>query len=318
MRRVPSNVSATNRLLGTVKSYTSRRRSILGTDHNQIRPIFPKRTGRSYRQRKTCSSTNKDVATSCKDGPYQACYNQDFPEAPRCDVNSCKRLLRTAEGRLKIIQKFEKLRLHEKAKFTMGPYLRAKGLLNDASFRDTGPLEHTLPPTSVDSTITHASPNTPNRRNNESTPRHVLSRRPPSLDYQNYASVSNHETVGDDFPETNTQDVLAFTAPTNYKMNGWFRINPSDSFMTIMVLDTGAGPNCVAARYLPPGWQKKSSEKHEVTLQAANGKPYTLVDQSTCGFAWETTLPKTVFWSSINYLFQLSWGHVHSEQHFGH
>ncbi len=206
-------------------------------------------------------------------GPCQACYTRDLPEAPRCDINNCKGLLRTAEGRLKVIQNFEKLRLHEKAKVTMGPYPRAKGLLNDASFRDTGPLEHSLPPASVDPTITYVSPNTSNRRNTESRPRQVLSRRPPSLDYQNYASAANRETVCNDFPDTNTQDVLAFTAPTNYKMNGSFTINPSDSFETIMVLDTEAGPNCSAARYLPPGWQKKSSEKHEVTLQAANGKP---------------------------------------------
>ena len=91
----------------------------LGQLKTRFGPIFPKKTGRSYRQRKTCASTNENGPHHSRTGPYQACYTRDLPDAPRCDINSCKGLLRTAEGCRKIIQNFEKLRLHENAKVTI-------------------------------------------------------------------------------------------------------------------------------------------------------------------------------------------------------
>ena len=114
----------------------------------------------------------KTLLIHARTGPVQALRP---PKASRFYVNPCKGFPRTAEGRLKIIQNFENLPLDEKAEVTAGPYLRAKRLLNDVSFREADPQDHTLPPPSVDPTIIHASSNTPNRRNSDLTPQNIFS-----------------------------------------------------------------------------------------------------------------------------------------------
>lgn len=38
-----------------------------------------------------------------------------------------------------------------------------------------------------------------------------------------------------------------------------------------MILDTGAGPNCVSVRYLPQWWEKHKNKSELVVLKATNG-----------------------------------------------
>lgn len=79
--------------------------------------------------------------------------------------------------------------------------------------------------------------------------------------------------------EDENQEVYTISYNFNYKLDGKYAVKPSQAFSTTMVLGTGEGPNFVATRALPVGWEGCISKTETVRLRAPNSQA-----ESTHGF----------------------------------
>lgn len=88
-------------------------------------------------------------------------YNKDAPDSyPRHPVK-CNLSTFRAEDKINIIQNFEKLQHHEKGKSKSGPIFVREDYWEIPTTTKSRPLTDILPPASVNPTITHVIPSTP-------------------------------------------------------------------------------------------------------------------------------------------------------------
>lgn len=194
------------------------------------------------------------------------CYNRGTPQRPSHSPPDCPVNTRTEEGKGIVIRNFE-------------AFLRAKNVLNDNTYQLTGPMQDALPPAGADPTVNHVVPRVLRRPE----PGQAQASNPQDPMKEILILHAEFDENGNELdrgyrspPETNAapavQPAAAFTLTSNYKVRGRFAVHRNEAFETNIILDTGAGPNCVALDALPEGWEKFASSKPDVSLRAANGR----------------------------------------------
>lgn len=180
------------------------------------------------------------------------CFAPNTPEKPcHSSAEKCK-----AADRKIAIRNFEAHTLAKKGNLAPGSDLWANGILGDETYQEKGSLANAF-----------AIPNTAEAADDFDRILKILKC---PIDTKAVSEEPNAKYVNVVGNSREAHDVFAFAS--NYKVEGIFAIISVEAYAAIMALDTGAGPNCVPEKSLPPKWNERLLYKRSASILAADNR----------------------------------------------